>query len=192
MSSTATRERILLAARTLLESNPWAGVGLREVADEAGVSRQAIYLHFGSRAALLLALVEYVDETEGLKELTDRVHEAPDGAEALARLAWLNAEYEPRIRAVALAHDTARRLDPELEAAWQDRVRKRRSLYKRVIGRLKKEGRLSPALREKEAVDLVWALLSPRVHEDLVVECGWSRKRYETHLKSLLAAELLG
>jgi hypothetical protein len=77
---------------------------------------------------LLLAPVEHVDESEGLAELTGRVRAAPSALEALDLLAWLNAEYEPRIRAVARAHDVARRGDPELEAAWQDRMRARRAL----------------------------------------------------------------
>ena len=189
MSSDRTRQRILDAARGLLESDAGPGVGLGEVARAAGVSRQAIYLHFGSRGALLLALAERVDEVEGLTELTREVRDAPDGAQALDRLVWMNAVYEPRIRSVALAHDAARRDDPDLEVAWQDRMRRRRSLYRGVIDRLDDEGRL--ALPAKEAVDLVWALLGPHVHEDLVVERRWSRRRYEERMRAVLRAALL-
>jgi AcrR family transcriptional regulator len=121
MSSTETRERILSAARGLLEDGQ-LDAGLERVAKAAGVSRQAIYLHFGSRPALLLALVEFVDRSEGLSELSAQVRVAPTGVEALDRLVRMNATYEPRIRAVALAHDIARRSDPDLEAAWQDRM----------------------------------------------------------------------
>jgi AcrR family transcriptional regulator len=184
--NTATRRRILESARELLESEARPDIGLEQVAKHAGVSRQAIYLHFGSRGALLLALVEHVDESEGLAELTGRVRAAPSALEALDLLAWLNAEYEPRIRAVARAHDVARRGDPELEAAWQDRMRARRALYTGVVKRLDDEGRLVEGLTTKEAVDLVWALLGSRVHEDLVVERGWSRRRYEDRVRTLL------
>jgi hypothetical protein len=37
----------------------------------------------------------------------------------------------------------------------------------------------------------MWALLGLRVHEDLVVDRGWSRKRYEARLTMLLRAALL-
>ena len=174
------------AARELLEAEPRPDIGLEQVAKRAGVSRQAIYLHFGSRGALLLALAKHVDESEGLSELTRRVREAETAREALDRLAWLNAEYEPRIRAVARAHDLARRGDPELEAAWQDRMRARRALYAQVVKRLADEGELAHRLTANEAVDLVWALLSSGVHEDLVVDLGWSRRRYEQRIRSLL------
>ena len=189
MSSTATRQTILEAARELLERDPWSGVGLGDVAREAGVSRQAIYLHFGSRSALLLALVDWVDEVEGLGDLVARVDGAPTGPEALDELVALNAAFEPRIRSVVVAHDAARRSDADLEAAWQDRMRHRRALYRRVAIRLEAEGVL--ALPRDEAVDLVWALLGSRVHEDLVVARGWSRKRYEQRMRALLRTALL-
>ena len=186
MSSTDTKQRILDAARELLEAEARPDIGLEQVAKRAGLSRQAIYLHFGSRGALLLALAEHVDETEGLADLTRRVREAGSAQKALDLLAWLNAEYEPRIRAVAHAHDVARRGDAELEAAWQDRMRARRALYAQVVRRLEEEGELADGVTSKEAVDLIWALLSSRVHEDLVVERGWSRRRYEARLRTLL------
>jgi AcrR family transcriptional regulator len=191
VSSTDTRERILTAARELLEQRAWAGVGLGEVARAAGVSRQAIYLHFGSRAALLLALVDYVDEVEGLAELVARVDDASSGAEQLDRLAWLNSVYEPRIRSVVIAHDAARRHDADLEQAWQDRMERRRSLYRRTVRRLEAERALAAGLTRKDAVDLIWALLGPRVHEDLVGDRGWSARRYETHMRNVLRGALL-
>jgi AcrR family transcriptional regulator len=191
VSSEATRTRILDAARGELEARAWAGLRLEDVARAAGVSRQAIYLHFGSRSALLLALVERVDEAEGLPALVAHVHAAPDAVQALDRLVALNAAYEPRIRAVVLAHDAARRRDADLEAAWQDRMRRRRALCRHVVRRLEAEGRLTPGIEAPEAADLAWALLGSRVHEDLVHVRRWSRRRYEAHLRALLRAALV-
>lgn len=191
MSRENSKERILIAARQLLESQAWAGVGLAEVAHAAGVSRQAIYLHFGSRPTLLLALVEYVDQVEGLGELVAEVEAAPTGRERLDRLAWLNSIYEPRIRAVVMAHDAARHDDPDLEQAWQDRMERRRGLYRRVVKRLEEEGALAEGLSRKEAVDLLWALLAPRVHQDLVGDRGWSAGRYERRMREVLRGALL-
>jgi AcrR family transcriptional regulator len=191
MSSTDTKQRILDAARLLLETEARPDIGLEQIAKAAGVSRQAIYLHFGSRGALLLSLVDHVDRSEGLAGLTQRVRDAPTGTEALDGLVWLNAVYEPRIRAVALAHDAARRADPELEAAWQDRMGRRRGLYREVVKRLADEGALARGVTTQEATDLIWALLGSRVHEDLVSERGWSRRRYEARLRTILHSALL-
>jgi hypothetical protein len=40
-------------------------------------------------------------------------------------------------------------------------------------------------------VDFIWALRSSRVHVDLVVDRGWSKRRYETHMRDVLHAALL-
>ena len=190
MSRENRRDLILRAARELLEREPWAGLGLDDVAKAAGVSRQALYLHFGSRGALLLALVEFVDREEGLGEYVEDVRAAPTALEALGRLVTLNATYEPRIRAIAVAHDVARRGDPELEAAWQDRMRGRRRLCAHVTERLEHEGRLAEGLTTGDATDLLWAILSTHVHEDLVGERRWSRRRYDEQLSLLLQRAL--
>lgn len=191
MSSRDTRTTILEATRERLESRAWSGTGLEKIARAAGVSRQALYLHFGSRSALLLALVNHVDEVEGLVELAEPVLTAPSGVEALNRLVHLNALYEPRIRSVVLAHDAARHLDPDLEAAWQDRMARRRGLCRDVVTRLEGEGALAEGLTRDEATDLLWALLAPHLHEDLVGERRWSTRRYEARMRSLLRRALV-
>jgi AcrR family transcriptional regulator len=191
-SEPSTRRRILDAARRSLEAHAWAGLRLEDVARAAGVSRQSIYLHFGSRPALLLALVEHVDEVEGLAALVAHVRAAADGIEALDRLVALNARYEPRIRAVVVAHDAARHQDADLEAAWQDRMRRRRALCRYVVQRLEADGALAPGLPADEATDVLWALLSSRVHEDLVHARRWSRRRYEARMRAVLRSTVVG
>ena len=52
-----TRTQILEAARAMFEELGYHGAGLEAVAKMAGVSRQAIYLHFPSKAELLTALI---------------------------------------------------------------------------------------------------------------------------------------
>ena len=55
-----TRDRILAAARTLLENRGF-DVGMGEIARQAGISRQAVYLHFQSKADLLRQLTTWVE-----------------------------------------------------------------------------------------------------------------------------------
>ena len=124
-------------------------------------------------------------------ELAEPVLTAPSGAESLDRLVHLNAVYEPRIRSFVLAHDAARHLDPDLEAAWQDRMERRRGLCRHVVTRLEQEGALADGLTRNTATDLLWALLAPHLHEDLVGERGWSGRRYETQLRTVLRRALL-
>jgi AcrR family transcriptional regulator len=52
----------------LMEERRGRGVRMRDIAEAAGVSRQAVYDHFGTRAKLLVATTHYVDEVRGLEE----------------------------------------------------------------------------------------------------------------------------
>src|SRR5579885_3465106 len=71
-----TRERILDAAWRLLEQSQGQGVRLEDIARAAGVSRQAVYLHFGSRTELFIATARYVDEVHRLPERIERIKRA--------------------------------------------------------------------------------------------------------------------
>ena len=59
-----TRTQILEAARAMFEERGYYGAGLEAVAKKAGVSRQAIYLHFPSKAELLTALHLHIFATD--------------------------------------------------------------------------------------------------------------------------------
>ena len=60
-----TRSRILQAALELLEASQGKGVRMTDIAKQAGITRQALYLHFSTRAALLIATTHYLDELKG-------------------------------------------------------------------------------------------------------------------------------
>ena len=57
-----TRTRILDATLRMLEKHRGRGVRMGDIAKAAGISRQAVYLHFASRTELLVAATKYLDE----------------------------------------------------------------------------------------------------------------------------------
>lgn len=80
----ATHAAILDAALTVLGHVGIAKLALEDVATEAGVSRQTVYRHFGSRDGLLSAVI--VREEEALLGLVDEATEGVDDLEqAVAR-----------------------------------------------------------------------------------------------------------
>lgn len=186
-----TRESILEAARRVLEERGYHAVGLASVASAAGVSRQSIYLHFGSKSSLLLALVAYVDEREGLRDLAEDVERAPTAVEGLHRYVDLVATLTPRVHRTALVLDSARATEPDAAAAWDDRMASRRRRCRRLVTRLREEGRLAPSWSPEEAADFMWAASSMRVWEDLVVRRRWSRRRFRRHLGRVLEQTLV-
>jgi AcrR family transcriptional regulator len=156
------------------------------IAAEAGFSRQAAYLHFSSKADLLLALVSYVDEVEGLPHLLTRTREAPTGVEALKRFVGLVAALTPRVYRIGIALAAAAEHDPGARAAWTDRMEARRATCRSIAARLQAEGSLADALTAVDAADLLWALSSMRVFEDLVEVRGYSARRYRNILEHTL------
>ena len=155
------------------------------------MSRQSIYVHFGSKANLLLALVAHVDEHEGLADLADAVESAPSAVEALHRFVDLVATLTPRVYRTAAVLDSARLDAPEAEAAWIDRMASRRRRCARVVSRLGDEGRLAPGWSRDEAADFLWSVTGMRVWEDLVVGRGWSSTRFRRHLRRVLEQVLV-
>src|SRR5919204_5147604 len=89
--SRRTRTALLAAARAVLEERGFPQLTMAAVAERAGVTRRAVYLHFTSRSDLVGALFEYVAETEGLAAAVQPVRAAPDAVAALDAWAQLEA-----------------------------------------------------------------------------------------------------
>lgn len=186
-----TRTAILQSARTLLEEHGYHGVGLAEVARAAGLSRQSVYLHFGSKRGLLLALVDWVDQIEGLEELLAAARSAPSAIAALDAMVHLTAVYTPRIYKLAAVLEVARRTDRDFDAAWRDRMAHRRRNMGAVVKWLADAGDLADGMSVKAGTDVVWTMLSVHLFEDLVVDRGWSTERYEAFVGDVLHHRLL-
>jgi AcrR family transcriptional regulator len=60
-ASEETRQRIVAAACSLLEHAGYHQISLDELAQAAEVSRQTIYVQFGSKGGILQAVAEYIE-----------------------------------------------------------------------------------------------------------------------------------
>ena len=78
-----TRSRILAETWRLMEQNRGQGVRIQDIARAAGISRQAVYLHFPSRANLLEATTRYVDQELCVLEQYQKYCAAGSGVERL-------------------------------------------------------------------------------------------------------------
>jgi len=186
----ATRLRILDAALRLVTRKGGADVTLGDVAREAGVSRQALYLHFADRAGLFLALVRHADDRRGLAAMIQRIQAAPTGEAALREMAATQARMNPGIWPLARAFDSVRRQDDAAERSWQERLASRLDGCRAIVGQLAREGSLREGVSAVVAADLLWTLTSLRMWEDLVLLRGWSAKQYEHRLGDLLLTVL--
>lgn len=163
MSSEA---RILDAALACLQEN--GGLTMAQVAEKAGLSRQAVYLHFSSRAALLAALLARQPTPPDLGA-------APSARAALGLLVAAQAQAVPALAALEESRDAA--------AARLTRCRQ-------VAARFQAEGALAPQLSPDAAADLLWSLTGPRLWQALVAGRGWSADRTRAHVTYLAAGAL--
>lgn len=197
MSSTAgrdygdpqTRQHILDVTRELLVERG-AGLRLQEVAERAGVSRQALYLHFGDRQGLILALVRHMDETLDLAELLTHVYAAEDGRQLLERAMRLNTEFWATVLPVASVLVGSQE-DDALREAWRDRMAFRRGTFQRMIERLDELGELAPAWDVEDASDLLYAVTHFDSWRELTRELGWSDDHYVEVMSRSLGRALL-
>lgn len=183
--SRRTRAALLASARTVLEEEGFEALTMTAVADHAGVSRRAAYLHFPSRAALISALFDYIADAEGLQDSLDRVWAAPDSVAALTEWAAHLARYHPRLLAVDRAVDRVRQLDRDA-AAHRDRVAATQlANCRRLASWLHREGRLAQPWTVQSGTDMLYALISSDLIEALLSDRHWSTRRLARHLATM-------
>ncbi len=185
-----TRKKILTAALKRLEAGHAAGVRMSDIAKQAGISRQALYLHFPARAELLIATAHYLDEVKDIDVRLAKSRTAATGVERLDAFieAWGN--YIPEIYGVGKAFLAMKDTDEAAAVAWEDRMQAVRHGCNAAIKALKADAALSCDHSVKQATDILWTMLSMRNWEQLTGACGWSQRRYIETTK-LLAARIL-
>jgi len=180
--TSSTRSRIIDAARTLLEAPAGTGLRMSDIATAAGLSRQAVYLHFTSRADVLIAVTHAIDLDLGLEARLSESRAAATGAERLD--AWIRfwGGYLPGVRAAAEALLHMKNDDPDAAAAWDDRMASMRSGCAAAIGLLARDGRLVPPWSPDAATDLLWTMLSFQTWDTLTRTRGWTPEDYVRHM----------
>lgn len=183
--NTETRTRILDAAVRMLEEHGGRGVRMGDIAKATGISRQAVYLHFASRTALLVAATRYLDEVLDVDRRLAPSRAATSGVERLALYIDCWGHYIPEIYGVAKALLLARDTDEAAAAAWNDRMLAMRDGCRAAIETLHSDGDLAPEWTPKKATDALWTMLLVPNWENLTVECGWSTRQYVRWMKTV-------
>ena len=185
-----TRTRILQATLVMLEETPDQPTRMSDIAKKAGISRQALYLHFPNRAELLIATTRYVDDVTDVEARFKCSREAEDGIERLEEFIAAWGGYVPVVHPVAQALLAMKDSDVAANTAWKNRMQAMREGCEAAVLALLRDGYLSKELSVKEATDILWTLLSVRNWELLTVDCGWTQEQY-IEKTTLMARRLL-
>ena len=177
-----TRDRILSAAVNLLEAKDRNEVRMSDIAKAAGISRQALYLHFETRADLLIETTYYLDRIFGSDERLEESRRAGSGVERLDAFIKAWGGYIPKIYNVASALIAMKTTDEEAAAAWDKRMQDVREGCEAAILALHTDQTFRAEYSVQDATDILWAMLSVGNWEKYRIECGWDQEKYIDHL----------
>jgi AcrR family transcriptional regulator len=164
---------------------------MAEVAEAAGLTRQAVYVHFRSRGGLLVSLVRRADERADIHAKFRYALAKKDPAGRLDAFLGVWFDFVPTIHPVATTLMRARDEDTEAAAAWADRMTALRSGFRSLAASLRRDGALATGWTPATAADFLWAGSSMQVWDLLANECDWSRAKIAKTLRASLARSVL-
>ncbi|HVM53249.1 MAG TPA: TetR/AcrR family transcriptional regulator, partial [Acidimicrobiales bacterium] len=155
-----------------------------------GVSRRGLYLHFPSRADLLLAVHAHIDQRLDLDSSIRPILEASDSVTALEEFVAHLARYHPKIGRIdaALLASTD---DPDVAELVERGARHWHNGCRAITRRLADEHRLAAPWTVDTAADLLWTFMFPETLERLTRQRRWSLRRYTESLTVLLRRALV-
>lgn len=193
----ATRLRVIDAAKGLFIEQGYPATTLESVAAAAEVPLPTLYRLFGSKHALLTAVLEtsFVGDDEAVSFVDRPAVQAalsePDPAELLGAFAAIARGFMDRSSGILHVLATAAQVDPEAAELLAEIRRQRHTGQSRIIAALAQRGALDPSLDPSEAADFVYLLWAPDTHRILTVERGWTPDQYEVWLGRALRQTLL-
>ena len=117
MTATATRERLLHAARELIDEGGYGATSVLAIADRAGVASGTLYRHFASKEDLFVEMFRDVcdHEDRAIAAALDRLGPAPPASDVVEQIVGTFAQRALRNRRLAWAL-LAEPLDPRVDA----------------------------------------------------------------------------
>jgi AcrR family transcriptional regulator len=192
-----TRQVILDAAAKMFVEPGYAATPLTAIAAEAGVAIQTVYKGFGSKKALLSALVNVTvagdDEPVHLaqRQFVADIAALTDARAKLARYAQHLADTHARQAQVMLALASAATADPDAAAIWRKNLHERRHGMTMFAAELASTGQVRPDHTIDTLVDVLWLAMDVRNYDWLVRERGWSPERFQRWYVDTVAAAIL-
>jgi AcrR family transcriptional regulator len=187
----ATRQAIMRAARKLFAEHGYQATTLQAIAQEAEVSVPTLYVVFGSKVAILLALVKSAGVDEDIRTLAQDAFDEPDPERQLRLAAKVMRTIHERDADIINLLWQAGEGDPDLAAAWSQIHHQRFARLSELMRVLARKDALNSTLSAEAATETLWALSSPEMFRLLVREREWTIQRFEDWLAETSIALLL-
>jgi AcrR family transcriptional regulator len=191
------RAAVVDAARTLFLERGYGATTIEAISALSDVPSATVYRLFSSKRGILKALldVSIVGDDEAVP-LGDRpqvraLFADPDPTSQLAGVVGLTAQVNSRAAPIYRILVSAAGSDPDAAELLDQQTRQRQQGQALLARSLARAGALRPKLRERDAADIIHALMSPEVYRLLVLDRGWTSEQYERWLTTTLIDQLL-
>ena len=191
------RARMLDAARRRFLTDGYAATTLAAVAADAGVSVETVYKAFKNKAGILKAVFDVAiagdDEPVPImqRDWVAAIRAEPDVAQQLRMYAERLAPSMARTAPILLLARSAKVLDPDLAAVWEQLQAERLIGMTAFATELAASGQLRDGVTIEVARDVLWTMNAVDVYELLVLDRGWTPERYEQFVAETIIAALV-
>jgi AcrR family transcriptional regulator len=187
----ATRQDILAAARRLFATKGYAATSMSAIAAEAETAVQTIYDSVGSKHAIILALVDVIEEEAGVDEFRQRLGRAREPRELIALLVALTRRFTERSGDVFRAMASAAPTEPDVAAALKKASEQHHTGAKYVAHWLAGMDALKPGTSPERAADVIGVLTWGTMWQQLTQDRGWSLDECEAWMIETVATLIL-
>jgi AcrR family transcriptional regulator len=188
---------VVEAARALFLERGYAATTIEAISDHSDVPTATVYRLLASKLGILKALLDVsiagddqpveVRERSGVASLFGE----PDPRKLLAGFAAVTTAINARTSDVYFVLLSAAGSDRGAAELLDDIRQQRDRGQGRIARSLARTHALKSGLRERDAADLIHALMSPELYRLLVGDRGWKPERYEQWLAVSLTQQLL-
>lgn len=187
----ATRQRLAVSARHLFAEQGYAATTIAAIAREAGVAVQTFYATYGSKRAVLLALLDELEANAGLPDLLVALRATADPRQQLRLTVEFSVRLFERGSDVVEILRGAGTTESDLAAIWHEGEGRRRTSQAPLVRAWTEASALRPGLTEAEGADILWTLTGPDAYRLFVTECGWAAPHYQDWLLATLDSLVL-
>jgi len=190
-----TRETILRAAQRQFLDTGYAATTMAAIAAEAGVSVDTIYKTFGGKPGLVRAIYERGLKGRGSvpayqRSEAIRMRES-DPRTIMRKWGRLAAEVGTEVSPIQLLVRSAAGSDPDAAALLKEIGAHRLKRMRDVARFLADRGYLRDGVSVAQAADVMWTCTSAELYELLVLQRGWSLRRFGDFVADFMISALL-
>jgi len=178
-SAQQRRGQIVAAARHLFGRYGYGATSIERIARAAGVAVPTIYATYGSKRALLIALLDQAEAQADVAGLqSDLQAAAGDARKQLRRLVSFTCRFYAQAADILEIARGAGSTNEDLLALWKDGEQRRLRGQAPLTDAWGRSGALRKGLSAQEALDILWVMTGADHYRLFVVERNWPADRH--------------